>query len=383
MNGLPGAVRAACAAIGISAEPARALEADAAAIAASPRLTSLAARCARLVFDADLPPRDAVAHWVDVGYAPGLPAFFDAVVLLSGFPRLAADHRHRGIPREVTAATLRDLELWMEHHRTVHGRWGFTETAWLARHLTGRVYQLGRLQFEPHPFELPFAVFRHRAGRAADGPVAIVVEGGRKVRADGQFADADGAATGRCTAPPGAWRSRFDAREAGWRGAPVNAAGTIVRATMDLAGSDWDLVALRGDPALAVHIPATGSFNGPLTPEACAESLRRAIPFFERHLPEVKPRLLTCTSWMLDPQLARFLPSEANLVRFQRRFRLVPVPGAEDRQTLERVFGGPVPDWTKAPRDTTLRRIIADHAAAGLAWRMGGGLVMPEDARGF
>ncbi len=386
---LPGAVRAACAAIGISAEPARALEFDAAAIAASPRLAALALRCARLVFDAELPPKEAVARWTDVGHAPGLPALFDAVVLLSGFRRLARDHRRRGIPREVTSATLRDLELWIEHYRSTHGRWGFTESAWLALHVTGRIYQLGRLQFEPHPVELPFAVFRPRAGRATgSGAPAIVVEGGRALRPDGQFADADGAAgTGAADArAPGAvpdtWRSRFDADGAGWRGAPVGAAGTIARATLDLPRTEWDLAALRGDPALAVHIPATGPFNGPLAPEACAESLRRAIPFFERHLPETRPRLLTCASWMLDPQLARFLAPETNLVRFQRFFRLVPVPGADDRQTLERVFGGPVPDWTKAPRDTSLRRIIADRAAAGQRWRTGGGLMLPEDARG-
>ena len=83
---------------------------------------------------------------------------------------------------------------------------------------------------------------------------------------------------------------------------------------------------------------------------------------------------------MLDPRLASFLAPETNLVGFQRFFRLVPVPGADDRQTLERVFGGPVPDWAKAPRDTSLRRIVADQAASGLRWRMGGGLMMPEDA---
>lgn len=373
---LPDAVRAACAAIGISTEPARALQADAAAIAASPRLAALALRCARLVFETDIPPKEAVARWPDVGHAPGLPALFDAVVLLSGFGRLAADHRRRGIPLEVTAATLRDLELWMEHHRSLHGRWGFTETGWLARHLTGHVFQLGRLQFERRPLELPFAVFRLRIG----GSIAIVVEGGRELRTDGQFADADGAAPERAAASPGAWRSRFHADAAGWRGAPVGPEGTVSRSTLDLPRTEWDLVALRGDPALAVHIPATGALNGPLTPEVSADAFRRAIPFFERHLSETRPRLLTCTSWMLDPQLALYLPDGANLVRFQRFFRLVPVPGADDRQTLERVFGGPVPDWTKAPRDTSLRRIIADRAEAGGRWRMGGGLMLPEDA---
>ena len=218
----PSAVRDACAAMGMSAEPARALEVEAASIAASSGLSSLALRCARLVFDPDLGSHESVSRWPEVGHSPGLPPLFDAVVLLAGYRRLEAEHRRRGIPPEVTKATLRDLELWMEQYRTVHGRWGFSETSWLARHMTGLVYQLGRLQFEPHPLELPFAVFRPRA----EGSPAILVEGGRLLRADGQFADADGA-----TALPGAWRSRFVDDDFGWHGAPVGDTGAIQHET--------------------------------------------------------------------------------------------------------------------------------------------------------
>ena len=83
---------------------------------------------------------------------------------------------------------------------------------------------------------------------------------------------------------------------------------------------------------------------------------------------------------MLDPQLARYLPPESNLVSFQRFFRLVPVPAADDRQTLERVFGGPVTDWSKVPRDTSLRRLVAEQAERGIRWRMGAGVMLPADA---
>jgi hypothetical protein len=375
----PASIKGACAAIGISDASTRILADAAAAIAGSARLRDVAVRCAELVFDSGLPVRQAIAEWpVDAGRT-GLPPFFDPTVLLAGFRRLAADHRGLGIPTEVTRATLRDLDLWVEHYRATSGAWAVRETGWIARHFTSGVFQLGRLQFEPHALDLPFAVFTSRQGAA----VAILAEGGRLFRQDGQFADADaGAPAVTPAAARESWRSRFVEDEHGWRGSAVDAEGRVQPAPVSLDRAGWQLAAKRGDPALAVHIPATGRFNGPLTVEACTDSFRRALPFFAKHLPGLRPRLLTCESWMLDPQLALYLPPDSNLVSFQRFFRLLPVPGANDRQTLERVFGGPVADWSKAPSDTSLQRVIAERAAAGVRWRTGAGVMVPQNAAG-
>ncbi|OHD75291.1 MAG: hypothetical protein A2177_14020 [Spirochaetes bacterium RBG_13_68_11] len=370
----PASIRGACAAIGMSDVSTRILVDTAATVAGSSRLRDAAIRCAQLVFDSCLPVEEAIASWPVGVSRVGLPLFFDPTVLLAGFRRLAADHRRRGIPSEVTRATLRDLDLWVDHHRSITGAWEVRETGWLARHFANRVFQLGRLQFEPRTLELPFAVFTPRLRN----PAAILAEGGRRFRDDGQFADADGgsAATGSA-APQATWTSRFVEEERGWQGSVVDAGGRVQPASVFLDRGDWNPAARRGDPVIAVHIPATGRFNGPLTREACADSFRRAIPFFAKHLPGNRPRLLTCESWMLDPQLARFLPLDSNLASFQRFFHLLPVPGADDSQTLERVFGGTIADWSKAPRDTSLRRIIADHAADGIRWRMGAGVIVP------
>jgi hypothetical protein len=373
----PASIKGACAAIGMSDVSTRILLDTAAMIAGSLRLRDAAVRCAELVFDSFLPVKEAIASWPVGATRVGLPPFFEPTVLLAGFRRLAADHLRRGITLEVTRATLRDLDLWVDHYRSSTGAWEVRETMWLARHFTSRVFQLGRLQFEPRTFEMPFAVFTSRLRNAA----AILAEGGRCFRDDGQFADADAGSFAAATVPA-TWTSRFVEDEHGWRGSAVDAEGRVQPASVFLDRGDWNPAAKRGDPVIAVHIPATGSFNGPLTREACADSFRRAVPFFAKHLPGFQPPLFTCESWMLDPQLARFLQQGSNLVSFQRFFQLLPIPGADDRQTLERVFGGPVADWSKAPRDTSLRRIIADHAASGIRWRMGAGVMLLENAVG-
>src|SRR5262249_8297160 len=63
-----------------------------------------------------------------------------------------------------------------------------------------------------------------------------------------------------------------------------------------------------GDPALSIHIPA----GAPLDAGECDASLRRAGEIFADHFLPGAANVGTCTSWLLDPQLAEYLPAEAN-----------------------------------------------------------------------
>ena len=119
------------------------------------------------------------------------------------------------------------------------------------------------------------------------------------------------------------------------------------------------------EPALDIHIPE----SGPLTPEACDDSLARAQPFFARHFPETPPRLGTCTSWLLDPQLADYLGPESNIIRFQRRFELIDESHDGDAAVLRFVFHRIAPNINDLPQRTTLERAIVAHLREGRHWR--------------
>jgi hypothetical protein len=121
----------------------------------------------------------------------------------------------------------------------------------------------------------------------------------------------------------------------------------------------------EGDPALGIHIPE----SGPLTPEACDESLTLAAHFFRRHFPETPTRLAICTSWLLDPQLAEYLEPESNIMRFQRRFKLVGDGYDGDADVLRFVFHRIAPNIDDLPQRTTLERAIIAHLRAGRHWR--------------
>jgi len=116
---------------------------------------------------------------------------------------------------------------------------------------------------------------------------------------------------------------------------------------------------------LSMHIPR----SGPLTPEACDGSLARARAFFPQHFPDEPYQLVTCESWLLDPALAAYLPPESNIIRFQRRFRLLPggVNGDEDFHRF--VFGTLATPLERLPARTSLQRAGIAHLRAGGHWQ--------------
>ncbi len=126
-----------------------------------------------------------------------------------------------------------------------------------------------------------------------------------------------------------------------------------------------------GDPVLGVHIPA---FYGPLSPQACDTSFARAREFFARHFPEETYRIATCHSWLLDPGLAEYLPEDANIIRFQRRFQLAHRPEEPDDESILRfVFGRTGPTLDDLPQRTLLERAVVAHLKAGGHWHGGAG----------
>ncbi|MGF1427570.1 acyltransferase domain-containing protein [Kitasatospora sp. LaBMicrA B282] len=272
----------------------------AAAAGAEPAAGRLVERCARLlrreVGTVGRPPLQLPVLPAALG---PFASYFPVLVHLAVLPATRAFHAERRIPAEVTRLTLTDLGRTMALHRRRYGQGGMLHPYWLAHHVRGELYQLGRLQFQR-------ARLGSRTGLAVAGA-----------------------------------------------GAPYG----------------------PGSPCLGVHIP---DFCGPLTPAACDRSVAWAREFFTRHFPAEypadRPTVATCHSWLLDPQLREYLPGDANLIRFQRRFR----PGyrpeePEDTVAVDFVFGDPTLTLTALPRRTTLERAIGDHLRAGRHWYGGNG----------
>lgn len=125
-----------------------------------------------------------------------------------------------------------------------------------------------------------------------------------------------------------------------------------------------------GESALNTHIPGN---SGPLTPAACDTSFARALDL-ARGFPEQVVGF-GCHSWLMDEQLAGYLPAESNIVRFQRRFTdfndRLRADWAPILHLFHRQFEGPeVPPALLAelPQRTTLERAVVGHLREGGHW---------------
>lgn len=141
---------------------------------------------------------------------------------------------------------------------------------------------------------------------------------------------------------------------------------TAIRTATDTPFPD----AHEGEPVLGVHIPR---FWGPMTPPSCDEAFAAARPFFAEHFPDERYRIATCHSWLLDDQLAQYLPATSNILAFGARFTPAYVPADDDRSTLLFVFGDPSVSLEQLPRATSLQRGVIDHLQARRHWHGGSG----------
>jgi hypothetical protein len=298
---------------------------------------------------------------------PGAP-MFNFFIMLSGLKQVLALHAQRGIAPQVTREMFLDAEIWARDSVTRTGVWGVKSLGWIWHHLTGRLYQLGRLQYTLDEGWLPYLVYRNTHTRQ----VVALAGHGMKFRADGQCFDADR------TTDPNAWTATLVETDKEIVGSRIDPEGRAVPGPVSLPKSHWECVLKPGDPTIGFHMPA----SGPLDHGACGESLARAVTFFTKHYPERPFKAFNCASWLLDNQLPDVLPRDGNIVRFQRETYLVPAPGATDGQTLDRVFPAYAitpQSLDHAPNKTSLQKAFIKELKAGRKFRTGACYLFVED----
>lgn len=343
---------------------------DAAAILrGSVSLQRLAWHCYFLLFETEGYPESDISAWPSLN--AGMHEYsglFQAVVCLSGIRKIRAFYDKKAIPPEIIVETYADLELWMREYRKKHGVWGFDQLGWLTRHLSGRLYRLGRLQFIPGEFTGKVSVFRS----SGTGKLAVLSESGVVFREDGMVDGTNGIFDEKAR-----WEASFTAGEKAFRGNPITPAGLALRQNADLSAQEWVPVLARGDVMLDVHIPA----GEKLKHEACLKSYDRAMDFFHRYFPEIHFKGFMCESWLLGAQLKRLLPDSSNIVAFQSDYFRYPIR-SDAGETLGRVFDEPADDFSRLPRDTPLRAAIVDDLLSGHQVSSGAGFIlasMPQD----
>jgi len=176
---------------------------------------------------------------------------------------------------------------------------------------------------------------------------------------------------------PGIWQVRMEwsPRPGQHRTRPPTAfyvvdpvAGTVLPKPITLDLRKIQILVQPDTRVLHIHIPTGGTLDDSVV----AESFDQARGFFDSW--DVRPDIMVCDSWLLDPSLAEFLLEEGNICKFMRRFAKFPV--FRDRpQIYERVFGeGFDPSLlTTWPCTTSLQRNLrAFLLRGGMVYTTGG-----------
>jgi hypothetical protein len=295
-------------------------------------------------------------------------ATFLLLLALSGIPKSREYFKKMQMPQDVADWAVKDISLWCAHFKKNKGFVGLTPRilGWECGLLRGKLYRLGRLQFNIRPFSGHLRAYRNKAS----GEVLALAEDSLKLNSDGQFDGVDG------VFDPNAWISVFRLENGKAEGNPVSPLGFVKRETVALDLDEWEEALVSGDPILDTHIPAGAA----MTVEACADSFNRALEFFPKYFPDKTFKGWACESWFLDVQYEKILPETSNILNFQREYYLFPEKESGE-ESYWRVFGedGMKDGIENAPRNSSMQRAVAEFIENGGRLRAGGAFFLKDD----
>jgi hypothetical protein len=109
-----------------------------------------------------------------------------------------------------------------------------------------------------------------------------------------------------------------------------------------------------------------------MKPDYVQKSFQNYRDFLEQFFPEWMDVDWYCESWMLSPALEQLLPSDSNIIEFQKLFRLESID-YESMAVLDWVYPGANPHIPSLPERTSLQRKMKKFLLDGgkVGWAKG------------
>jgi len=288
--------------------------------------------------------------------AANFSAAWQALAVISSFPQVIEKNRARGIPWEITRATLADFQRDARGDYATEKSWEFNRLSWMRNHVSGNFFEIGRLQYIPGKFGYPFRVYRNRE----TGEIISFASPGLKCTLQGwPCKDAT------------SFETTLEITDEDIVGYPALENGAISSATQRIPPTSK--VLLDADSIVAqIHIPS----GGKLSKVDCCQSLHDAKKFFEKYFLEIKINAFCTATWLLDPELGKVL-SGSNIAEFGQLFHSLALTNGDDRQLRERVFDDA--EWEQCKAGNSLQKAILNHHNNGGEFRSAAGFILPEE----
>lgn len=251
---------------------------------------------------------------VEARFPAGQLERFLLLCVVANYGNFENYYQRAGLPQEMFQAIRGDLKIWLDTLEKDLGFYGLTPRifGWQRSCVTGRVKQIGRLQFNDiHCFEPECSVY-------------------------------------------------------------LKSGGTLEVLPANNPGNPPSPLISHRDPAVNLHIPASAS--GALNIEACRASLARIRDFMTEFHPDYDYQALVCYSWLLDPQFQTLLSAHSNIVQFQKLGPIFTQPLDDlNEEVVWRIWGaaGRALPYEQLPRYNTMTRKVAEFLESGGKFRVG------------
>lgn len=283
---------------------------------------------------------------------------WQTLAVISAFPETIKNHRARGVPWEITVATLLDFQRRLDENQARQGKWQFHNLGWMSNHVSGRFFEIGRLQYILATFGYPFRVYRdsntNEVVALALKEVKCTTDGWRQDDADG-------------------FTTHLEERTDGIIGHPVSPKDGSVASTPITIAPDSQVLLDDHSEIVQIHIP----WGGKLTHESCVDSLKEAKTFFEKYFSSISVQAFCTGTWLIDPELRKVLLPTSNIVAFGNLFRPLASRNGNDHQLIERVFNKKL--WKDCVAENSLQKAVLEHHQNGGQFRHTSGYILPED----
>ncbi len=294
-----------------------------------------------------------------------LDPLLNVILYMQLVEHLRAQHEKMGITEDITRDTLSDLFIWIDDYYQKEGVYGFAQAGWLKNHFCAKLFRIGRLQFEKSKVWDFIRVYKHKS----EPNVLIATTEDQQFCTDGLYATANSNGIHRSSQTT--WVEEGDVITATCFDPSTGLAEEAPRA---FSLDEYELVVQQNDPVLSVHIAA----SGPMKRDDCLESMARAFPFYEKHVPEFKPKALWCSSWLLNAHFREYLKPDANIVQFMELWNKFPRTKSNGHAFFDRVWGREDVDIETAEQKSSLQKAIIQHLKNGGRWNDMGGIILPE-----
>ena len=271
--------------------------------------------------------------------------------LVAMIPRMEAAYRAHGFEGEELRYNFRVFEISLRLSSVLLHKPGFAlgYYSWSLFYTLCEIFDYGSFNFQLEKYPYNIKLLRNKS----TGEYVMFMTQGRMHRS-GRTLGADGFLD-----EEGSFDCEFTETDDEYIGNPV-INNVVCAERIAIKKSDYVEVLNKGDEVISLHIPRNVDFSD----EAIEASLKGGVEIIRKNFPEWKPKMYTCSSWLLDPGLEALLGSESRIVKFGKRFMCHPGGGKSGRGGFGFVFPG-YKESDDLPEDTSLRRKFKAHYSSG------------------